>query len=127
MDGSRLVKAWQNFQGRIASALENFAELGYKRALKVVLDYRYAAWAAATGVICVVLALLLSGRVVFQFMPSIEGDRIWSTLTMPAGVPASLTQEAIGVIEAKAIELAAELDIELNELKAAGDLSLIHI
>ena len=44
---------------------------------------------------------------------------------MPAGVPASLTQEAIGVIEAKAIELAAELDIELNELKAAGDSSIV--
>ena len=41
MDGSRSVKAWQNFQGRIASALENFAELGYKRVLKVVLNYRY--------------------------------------------------------------------------------------
>ena len=125
MEGSRLVNAWQSFQSRIASALENFAELGYKRALTVVLKYRYAAWATATGVIVVVLALLWSGRVVFQFMPSIEGDRIWSTITMPAGVPASLTQEAVAVIESKALELAAELDAELDGLKVSGDSSIV--
>ena len=125
MEGSRLVNAWQSFQSRIASALENFAELGYKRALTVVLKYRYAAWATATGVIFVVLALLWSGRVVFQFMPSIEGDRIWSTITMPAGVPASLTQEAVAVIESKALELAAELDAELDMLKVSGDSSIV--
>jgi multidrug efflux pump subunit AcrB len=124
LEGSKIVTAWQNFQGNIATWLESFAEHGYKRALKTVLRYRYAAWAAATGVVLVVLALLFSGRVIFQFMPSIEGDRVWSTVTMPAGVPASLTEEAVNLIEAKALELVAELDAELAEMKAAGDSSI---
>ena len=47
----RIIKIWQNFQGRIAHGMEYFAEHGYRRALKFVLKYRYAAWATATGVI----------------------------------------------------------------------------
>ncbi len=119
-EGSRLVAGWQHFQGKIAHGLEYFAEHGYRRALTKVLKYRYAAWAGATGVIMIVLALVLSGRVIFQFMPSIEGDTVYGTVRMPAGVPAALTQDAVDVIEDAALELVAELDDELVELKARG-------
>ncbi len=119
-EGSWWVTAWQSFQSKIAHGLEHFAEHGYRRALRKVLKYRYAAWASATGVIMIVLALVMSGRVIFQFMPSIEGDTVYGTVRMPAGVPASLTEEAIGVIEDAALELVAELDRELVELKARG-------
>ncbi|MGB1666464.1 MAG: efflux RND transporter permease subunit [Pseudohongiellaceae bacterium] len=119
-DGSRAVVAWQNFQTRIADGMENFAEHGYRRALRKVLKYRYAAWALATGVIMVVLALVISGRVIFQFMPSIEGDTVYGQVRMPAGVPAYLTEQAADLIEEKALELRAELDEELVGLKAAG-------
>lgn len=119
-DGTWPVVAWQNFQGKIAHGLEYFAEHGYRRALRKVLKYRYSAWAGATGVIMIVLALVLSGRVIFQFMPSIEGDTVYGTVRMPAGVPASLTQDAIDVIEDAALEIVAELEDELVELKARG-------
>lgn len=119
-EGTWFVVAWQNFQGRIAHGLEHFAEHGYRRALRKVLKYRYSAWAVATGVIMIVLALVFSGRVIFQFMPSIEGDTVYGTVRMPAGVPASLTQDAIDVIESAALELVAELDDELVQLKASG-------
>lgn len=120
LDGTRIVKIWQGFQGKIAEGLEHFAEHGYRRFLKVVLRYRYAAWAAATGVVLIVGALLFSGRVIFQFMPSIEGDNVWSTVNMPAGVPAAVTEEAVNIIEEKALELVAELDEELALLKESG-------
>ncbi len=119
-EGSRIVKAWQGFQLKIANSLEYFAEHGYRRALRKVLKYRYAAWATATGVIMVVLALVLSGRVIFQFMPSIEGDTVYAQVRMPAGVPAYLTEQAADLIEDKALELRAELDQELIGLKASG-------
>ncbi|MCY4357970.1 MAG: efflux RND transporter permease subunit [Gammaproteobacteria bacterium] len=119
-EGSWWVSAWQNFQAKIAHGLEHFAEHGYRRALRKVLKYRYTAWATATGVILVVLALVISGRVIFQFMPSIEGDTVYATVRMPAGVPSSLTQEAVDVIEEAALELVEELDIELIDLKARG-------
>lgn len=120
LEGSVLVRVWQKFQARVANGLESFAKNGYRPMLQKVLSYRYVALAAATGVIMLVFALLLSGRVVFQFMPSIEGDTVWSTVTMPAGVPAALTEEAANRLEEKALELAAELDQELKELQSIG-------
>jgi len=119
-EGSLIVRSWQNFQEKIAQGLENFAEHGYRRVLRKVLKYRYAAWAGATGVIMVVLALVVSGRVIFQFMPSIEGDTVYAQVRMPAGVPAYLTEQAADLIEEKALELRAELDQELVGLKASG-------
>ena len=60
----------------------------------------------------VVLALVISGRVIFQFLPSIEGDTIYAQVRMPAGVPAYLTEQAAELIEEKALELRAELEEE---------------
>lgn len=115
-----IVRHWQVFQGRIAHGMEYFAEHGYQRALKKVLKYRYAAWATATGVIIITFALLMSGRVIFQFMPSVEGDVIWGSIQMPAGTPVHITEDAIEILEDKAFELATELDQELLLLKETG-------
>lgn len=120
LENTWLVNAWQKFQGKIADSMEYFAEHGYERALKIVLKYRYAAWSTATGVIIITFALLMSGRVVFQFMPSVEGDVVYGTVVMPVGVPGDITENAIAVLEEKAIELSAELQEELLDLKASG-------
>ncbi|MFT6056969.1 MAG: multidrug efflux pump subunit AcrB [Pseudohongiellaceae bacterium] len=119
-EGTWLVNRWQALQGKISDSMEHFAEHGYRRALRKVLKYRYAAWATATGVIIIVLALLISGRVNFQFFPSIEGDTVFGTVKMPIGVPGYITEEAVSLLEEKALELKAELDLELVDLKAAG-------
>lgn len=119
-EGTWLVNNWQALQGKISDSMEHFAEHGYRRALRKVLKYRYAAWATATGVIIIVLALLISGRVNFQFFPSIEGDTVFGTVKMPVGVPGYITEEAVSLLEEKALELKAELDLELVDLKAAG-------
>ena len=119
-ENSWVVKRWQAFQGKISYGMEHFADHGYRRALRKVLKYRYAAWATATGVVIITTALMMSGRVIFQFMPSVEGDVIYGSLQMPAGVPGYITEDAIDILEAMAIELAAELDEELVGLKAIG-------
>lgn len=119
-EGSVVVKTWQSLQGKIASSMEYFAEHGYQRALKKVLKYRYAAWSAATGVIIITFALLMSGRVIFQFMPSVEGDVVYGSLQMPAGVPGEVTEGAVRILESAAIELAAELQVEFEQLQANG-------
>lgn len=120
LEGTLIVNAWQTFQQKIAGGMEYFADHGYRRSLRIVLKYRYAAWATATGVVIIVIALLFSGRVIFQFMPSVEGDTVWGTVKMPVGVPGYITEEAIDSIEAAAIELAAELELELTVLKERG-------
>lgn len=120
LEGSKVVTVWQNFQNKIAGSMEYFAEHGYERALKKVLRYRYAAWSTATGVIIITFALLMSGRVVFQFMPSVEGDVVYGTVVMPVGVPGDITEQAVAILEEKAIELTAELEEEFAVLKESG-------
>ena len=117
---SRIVKFWQGFQGKIANSMEYFAEHGYRRALRKMLKYRYATWALATGVIFITVGLLMSGRVVFQFMPAIEGNVVYGTVNMPPGVPGYITENAVDLMEAAAVELSAELQEEFAILKASG-------
>ena len=124
LENSLFVRKWQTFQGNIAGGLEYFAEHGYRRALKRVLQYRYVSWALATGVIVITLALIFSGRVIFQFMPAVEGDVLFASVEMPPGVPVQVTQDAIGAVEAAAIELAAEVEAELDRLQERGDAPL---
>lgn len=116
-EGSKIVSFWQKVQGRIASGMEHFAEFGYRRALTKVLKYRYAAWATASGVIVITLALLFSGRVSLQFFPSIEGDTVYGSVVMPVGVPGDVTENAISIVEKAALELRAELETEFSGLE----------
>jgi len=120
MEHSQFVTFWRRFQGSIAGSLERFSKHTYRNALVKVLKYRYAAWAVATSVIILTTALMMSGRVTFQFMPAIEGDIIYASVQMPEGVAVSITEEAVYKIEAAAFELSQELDRELVELKASG-------
>jgi len=117
---SAAVRKWQAFQGAIATGLEHFTEHGYRRALQRVLEYRYVCWAFATGVIIITMALVFSGRVIFQFMPGVEGDTLFASVEMPPGVPVGITQAAVSRIESAAIELAAELEAEFDALQAQG-------
>ncbi|MEZ5490945.1 MAG: efflux RND transporter permease subunit [Gammaproteobacteria bacterium] len=120
LEKTLVVEFWRRMQGSIASSMERFAKHTYRDALVKVLEYRYATWATATGVIILTLALLMSGRVIFQFMPGVEGDVIYGSIQMPEGVAVDITEDAARQLERAAIELAAELDEELVALKASG-------
>lgn len=121
MEGSPLVTRWLNFQKKISTSLETFARDVYQPALRVCLHYRYATWATATAVILITAALLMSGRVIFQFFPAVEGDRIYASIQMPEGVAVSVTEEALAKIEAAGAELVLEIEAELDDMIAAGD------
>jgi multidrug efflux pump subunit AcrB len=107
---NRIVAGWLKFQGRLSAGLEYFAERVYGRALTRALEWRYTVLAAGVGVLILMLALVASGRVGFQFMPPIEGDRLYATLTMPEGIPVEDTARAAEQIERAALALKAELD-----------------
>jgi len=120
-EDNALVKRWQTLQKAISGSLETFATKIYQPALRVCLDYRYATWAAATAVILITVAMLMSGRVIFQFFPAVEGDRVYASIQMPEGVPVAVTEEALAKVEAAAAELVLEIEAELDERIAAGD------
>ena len=111
---TRLVKGWIRFQSRVSNALVWFALNVYRPILMRTLAWRWVTWAVATGVLIISIALIASGRVVFQFFPAVEGDRIYATLTMPEGINVELTETAAKRIEQAAHDTAAHIDRELG-------------
>ncbi|MBN1239641.1 MAG: efflux RND transporter permease subunit, partial [Gammaproteobacteria bacterium] len=105
-----LLKRWLDFQNRLASGVERFAERRYGAALRRALEWRYSVLATGAAVLLLMLALILSGRVAFQFFPAIEGNTITASLTMPEGISVDDTARAARQLEAAAQELEAELD-----------------
>tara|TARA_R110002072_G_scaffold269868_2_gene429315 strand:- start:56051 stop:59257 length:3207 start_codon:yes stop_codon:yes gene_type:complete len=122
-EGSRFVNGWHKVQGRLADGLEYFASHIYQPALRKCLHHRYSTWALATAVIIVTVGLMASGRVIFQFFPAVEGDRIYASLQMPEGVAVDLTEQALLRLEQSANELSTELDEELATRIQSGQAS----
>ena len=89
-----ITKSWIKFQSKLASALESFALGPYKSFLQRTLRSRYISVSLGVGVLIIALALVLSGRVVFGFFPSVEGDRIYATIEMPEGTAVDTTLRA---------------------------------
>ena len=114
LEGTPLVEGWIKFQGKFSGALESFAKNTYKPSLEKTLEWRWVTWAVATAVLVTSIALIASGRVIFQFFPAVEGDRIFATLTMPEGINVEYTEEAARQLELAAFETAKEVNADLR-------------
>ena len=111
---TRFVKAWIKFQGFFSNGLQSFAYNIYKPSLIKTLEWRWVTWAIGTAILIITLSLIASGRVVFQFFPAIEGDRVYATLTMPDGINVELTEQGTKKIELAALQLRDEIDQDLG-------------
>ena len=114
------AKAWNRVQGKLSKWLENLATDHYQPLLRKAVDNRYITGAVGLGVLILALALIFSGRVVFTFFPSIEGDRVYATLEMPEGVSVEVTARAAMRLE----RAAAAIETELREMTGAD--KVIH-
>ncbi len=100
---------WTRFQGFIDEQVKGVVERVYRPLIERVLEWRYATVAAELAVLMIVAALVVSGRIKFEFFPEVEGDNAVVLLTMPQGTPAESTLAAVERIEAAASELEEEL------------------
>ena len=112
--GTKILDTWINFQSMFSGSLEWFASDVYKPFLQKTLEWRWVTWAVATAVLVTSIALIASGRVVFQFFPAIEGNQIYATLVMPEGINIEYTEAAARQIELAAYKTAQEIDTELG-------------
>jgi multidrug efflux pump subunit AcrB len=87
-----------------------FASNVYKPALELTLRWRY--FIVALGLACLMIAfsLVASGRLVVQYFPNIVGERLYATLTMPAGTELATMEEKVQQLENAARQLQRELD-----------------
>ena len=114
MSNTQFVKRWIKFQSIFADGLTNFARNVYRPFLIKTLEWRWITWALSTAVLVLAIALIASGRVIFQFFPAVDGDRIYATLTMPEGINVEATEAGAKQIEDAARELGRQLDGELG-------------
>ena len=114
LSNTKFVKRWIAFQSIFADSLTNFAHKVYRPFLIKTLEWRWVTWAVGTAVLVLAIALIASGRVIFQFFPAVDGDRIYATLTMPEGINVEVTEAGAKQIENAARELGRQLDGELG-------------
>ncbi len=109
-----LSAMWNRFQGGLATWLENMAAHQYMPFVRRVLLWRYVSAAICLGVLILSVSLILSGRVVFGFFPSVEGDRVYAGLEMPEGIAAETTMAAASRIESAARRLNRDMTEDLG-------------
>jgi len=113
--GNALVNRWLSLQEKISGSLETAASHYYLPAVRNAIRWRYLTLSIGIAVLALTIALFVSGRVIFQFFPSVDGTRLFATLTMPEGTPIEDTAKAATIIEKAAEKLREELDLNLLE------------
>ncbi len=106
-------RTWLALQRPFNQGLEWFADKTYRPTLEACLRARYVTLALSLVVFGLTIVAVGSGFVRFTFFPSVEGDNVVVSLTMPLGTPAERTATAIRRIEDAALELQRELDAEI--------------
>lgn len=125
---SGLGKRWEAFQDRIAGSLEHFSHTHYRRWIEWGIDNRYTTLAIAFAMMIVMAGMMASGRVVFQFFPSVSGNNVVARIVMPEGYPLAGTQAVVAQVQASAKETRRIVDAERtdglsafkNELSSVG-------
>lgn len=116
--------AWERLQDRISQGLEDFAANRYRPMLARVIRWRYVTFALGIAAMILMGGLIASGRIVFQFFPSVEGDRLYAALTMPEGTSVEVTGRAVRQLENAAERVRERLD----EDRAGGEGSaVLHV
>jgi len=115
------LNRWFEIQDRIAGSLEITATRYYLPAVTHAMQWRYVTLAVGLTILAITVSLFVSGRMQFQFFPSVEGTHLYAKLTMPEGTPVEQTARAV-----ERMEIAAEqLRLELDKGLAAGEPSKI--
>ena len=90
---------WRRFQGLFANGLKRFVSGVYAPLLEASLHWRYMTVAVSLSTLVLTVGMVASGRVGFNFLPSVEADVISAAVTMPHGIAVERTSQAIAALE----------------------------
>ncbi|MFT5049493.1 MAG: multidrug efflux pump subunit AcrB [Chlamydiales bacterium] len=113
---------WTRLQGLCERGMEGFAANVYQPVLDACLRWRYLTLAVGFASLMLVAGLIGGGFVRFAFFNAIEGDIVAAQLTMPLGTSATVTAEAVDILEEAAARLRREID---EEYVGAGEPSVV--
>ena len=107
---ARILAALQNaFQG----GLQWFVDRIYQPIADFCLRWRYLTVATAIGLLGLLFASVKTGYPRFIFFPTVDGDNIVVSLTMPQGTPIEVTSGILGRIERAAEQVRGEFDQQM--------------
>jgi multidrug efflux pump subunit AcrB len=90
-------------QRRVAGGLAWFTTQVYRPLVGGAIRYRFVTMGAAIGVFAFTVGLVASGKVPFNFFPSLEGDVVVAQARLPYGVPVERT-DAVRAAIAEALD-----------------------
>lgn len=106
--GSRIL-AWM--QNQVQTALDWFIAGVYQPALQLCLRWRYTTISVSAVILVIGCAMVIAGKPRFVFFPTVEGDNIVISLTMPQGTPVAKTADALAKIEQQAHKVCNDYDV----------------
>ncbi|MEO6595758.1 MAG: efflux RND transporter permease subunit, partial [Planctomycetota bacterium] len=104
------ARLWGAVQGRFQAGLDWFVKKLYQPVLECCLRWRYLTISSAVVVLMLAMASTSAGFPRFVFFPTVDGDNIVVSLTMPQGTPVQVTGEILGRIETAARDVCTEFD-----------------
>ena len=104
------LRAWSWVQSRFQRGLDLVTRRLYQPLLETTLRWRYTTIAAAFVLLVLAFAGVAAGKPRFVFFPTVDGDNVVASLTMPQGTPVAVTAGHLARIEAAAREIGRELD-----------------
>ena len=113
-------------QLRFESGLESFLDNRFRTLVRGALAARHLTLAIGLVVLASAVGIVAGGHLPFTFMPPVQGDRVAARLTMPHGVGAEVTREAIARLAESAREVQRQLAYEnggnpvLHVMEATG-------
>jgi multidrug efflux pump subunit AcrB len=110
-------------QGAVQRGLEAVTRSVYQPLLELSLRWRYLTIAVAIVILMVSVASVRAGFPRFVFFPTVDGDNIVVSLTMPQGTPLAVTATHLARIEQAAREVCGEFDRQ----RPPGDPVLEHM
>lgn len=106
---------WRKVREGVSGALDLFIAKIYTPAIHLATVHRYATLVNFTSLLVLMVGLVSTGWIKWQFFPSVPSDHIIAELEMPQGTPSEITKRAVDQIEAAALQLKRELGAGLEE------------
>ena len=117
----RLGAAFTRLQLNFESGLQSFIDTRFRNLVRRVLGARRLTLALALAALASAAGIVAGGHLPFTFMMPVLGDRVAAKLTMPPGIGASVTDEAIVRLSASALGVQRQLADE------TGNSSVVHV
>lgn len=118
---------FQRWQNRLIKLLSIAATDYYRPALHWCLNRRYLMIAFGIAWLIIMLGFLISGRIIFQFFPAIEGERLYASLSMPIGTDAATTERVTEQLVSAARQLEQQLEDEQSPIRITDSMVSIGI